>query len=65
MKYIDEFRDKDAVRRCADAIAQATTRPWRIMEICGGQTHSFLRYGIDQMLPAGLPGLRDARSYDR
>lgn len=54
MKYIDEFRDKDAVRRCADAIAQATTRPWRIMEICGGQTHSFLRYGIDQMLPDGV-----------
>lgn len=54
MKFIDEFRDKDAVRVCAEAIAQAATRPWRIMEICGGQTHAFLRYGIDQMLPPGV-----------
>lgn len=51
MKYVDEFRDPAAARQWADAIARITTRPWRVMEICGGQTHSIVRYGIDQMLP--------------
>lgn len=54
MKYVDEFRDPDAARRCADAIAAITTRPWTLMEICGGQTHSIVRHGIDRMLPDGV-----------
>ncbi len=54
MKYLDEFRDPAAARRTADAIAAIATRPWTIMEICGGQTHSLLRHGIDLMLPDGI-----------
>jgi len=51
LKYLDEYRDADAARSLADAIRSATTRPWSIMEICGGQTHSIVRYGLDRMLP--------------
>jgi hydrogenase expression/formation protein HypD len=51
MKFIDEYRDADAARRLAKAIAEIATRPWRIMEVCGGQTHAILRFGIDQLLP--------------
>lgn len=51
MKYVDEYRDPRAARRLADAIAKATTRPWVLMELCGGQTHAIVRFGIDQMLP--------------
>ena len=51
MRYLDEYRDGDAARRLLDAIARAVTRPWTIMEVCGSQTHSFLKYGIDRMLP--------------
>ena len=54
MKYVDEFRDPTLARRYADAIARIATRPWSIMEICGGQTHSIVRHGIDQMLPRGV-----------
>jgi hydrogenase expression/formation protein HypD len=51
MKYVDEYRDADAARRLAQEIARLTTRPWKIMEVCGGQTHAILRFGLDQMLP--------------
>ncbi len=51
MKYLDEYRDAALARRLADAVRAATTRPWRIMEVCGGQTHSIVRFGIDGMLP--------------
>ena len=54
MKYVDEFRDAALARRYADAIARVTTRPWTIMEICGGQTHSIVRHGIDRLLPEGV-----------
>ena len=54
MKYLDEFRDPSIARRHADAIARIATRPWTLMEICGGQTHSIVRHGIDQMLPEGI-----------
>jgi hydrogenase expression/formation protein HypD len=54
VRFLDEFRDKGAARRYADAIARITTQPWTIMEICGGQTHSIVRHGIDQMLPDGV-----------
>ncbi len=51
MKYIDEYRDPDRARSILEKIEAAVTRPWAIMEICGGQTHSIIRNGIDQLLP--------------
>ena len=51
MKYVDEYRDAEAARQLAAAIARATTRPWNIMEVCGGQTHAIVRFGLDEMLP--------------
>jgi len=54
MKYLNEFRDGQVAKRMAAEIRQITTRPWKIMEICGGQTHSIIRNGIDQMLPPGI-----------
>jgi len=54
MKFRDEYRDPDAARRLAAAIAGITTRPWTLMEVCGGQTHTIVRYGIDELLPAGV-----------
>jgi len=48
---MDEYRDREAVARYARMITEATTRPWTIMEICGGQTHAIIKYGIDQLLP--------------
>jgi hydrogenase expression/formation protein HypD len=54
MKYLNEFRNGEIAQRMAREIHAVTTRPWKIMEICGGQTHSIIRNGIDQMLPAGV-----------
>jgi len=54
MKYVDEYRDADAARRYARAIAAVTTRPWTIMEVCGGQTHAIVRFALDDLLPAGI-----------
>ena len=54
MKFVDEYRDKDAATRMAEAIARITTRPWTIMEICGGQTHAIVKYGLDQLLPDAI-----------
>jgi len=51
MKYLDEYRDPAAAQRLAAAIRKATTRPWTIMEVCGGQTHTIVKYGIDELLP--------------
>ena len=51
MKFIDEYRDAAAVSRCADAIRRIVTRPWNLMEVCGGQTHAIVRFGLDEMLP--------------
>lgn len=52
MKYLNEFRDGEIAQRIAREIHSLTTRPWKIMEVCGGQTHSIIKNGIDQMLPA-------------
>jgi hydrogenase expression/formation protein HypD len=46
MKYLDEFRNADIAKKLADDIHRQTTRPWAIMEVCGGQTHSIIRHGI-------------------
>jgi hydrogenase expression/formation protein HypD len=54
MKYLTEFRNGEIARAMAREIHQAVTRRWKIMEVCGGQTHSIIKNGIDQMLPAGL-----------
>ncbi|MCW5964951.1 MAG: hydrogenase formation protein HypD [Bryobacterales bacterium] len=54
MKYLDEFRDSAAARGLLKEIRRAVTRPWALMEVCGGQTHSILRHGIDQLLPEGV-----------
>ena len=51
MKYLDEFHDPDLAKALFDQIAAAVTKPWAIMEVCGGQTHSIIRNGIDQLLP--------------
>jgi hydrogenase expression/formation protein HypD len=51
MKYLDEFRDAKAVQRVAKTIEETTHHPWNIMEVCGGQTHSIVRYGLDRLLP--------------
>ena len=51
MRFIDEYRDADAANRLVDAIARAATRHWTIMEVCGGQTHTIVKYGIDRLLP--------------
>ncbi len=54
MKYLTEFRNGETAQRMAREIASVATRPWKIMEVCGGQTHSIIRNGIDQMLPPGI-----------
>src|SRR5579872_255235 len=54
MKYLDEYRDGAIAGKLVEEIRRVITRPWVIMEVCGGQTHSIVRYGIDQLLPPGL-----------
>jgi hydrogenase expression/formation protein HypD len=54
MKYLDEFSDPDLAQRLLQEIQSTVTQPWAIMEICGGQTHTIIRNGIDQLLPAGV-----------
>jgi hydrogenase expression/formation protein HypD len=54
MKYIDEYRDGASARRYAELIARVVTRHWTIMEVCGGQTHAIVRFGLDQLLPGEL-----------
>jgi hydrogenase expression/formation protein HypD len=54
MKYLDEYRDGDLTRSLLKEIAEVTTREWVIMEVCGGQTHSILRSGLDQLLPSEI-----------
>lgn len=51
MKYLEEYRDADVAAGLLREIRRAVTRPWVIMEVCGGQTHSIVRYGIDRLLP--------------
>ncbi|MCE9616706.1 MAG: hydrogenase formation protein HypD [Lentisphaerae bacterium] len=54
MKHIDEYRGREQARTLAAAIARHVTRPWTIMEVCGGQTHAIVRFGIDSMLPPAI-----------
>jgi hydrogenase expression/formation protein HypD len=54
VKYVDEYRDPRAAARLISAIKAEVTTPWTIMEICGGQTHSILKFGLDELLPASI-----------
>ena len=54
MKYLDEFRDPVAARALVDNIRRISTRPWTVMEVCGGQTHAIIRNGIDQLLEGAV-----------
>jgi hydrogenase expression/formation protein HypD len=51
VRFVDEYRSEEAVRKFASSIHGLVTRPWTLMEICGGQTHTLIRFGIDEMLP--------------
>jgi hydrogenase expression/formation protein HypD len=54
MRFIDEYRDGDAAKKTAEMIHRITTGTWTVMEICGGQTHTIVKYGIESLLPPGL-----------
>jgi hydrogenase expression/formation protein HypD len=51
VKYLDEYRDGELAQKLAAEIHRGTTRPWKIMEVCGGQTHAIVKFGIDELLP--------------
>jgi hydrogenase expression/formation protein HypD len=54
MKYLDEYRDAGAARALLERLRRTISRPWTLMEVCGGQTHNLMKYGIDRALPDGL-----------
>ena len=54
MKYLDEYRDGEVARKLVDELHRIQTKPWVIMEVCGGQTHSIVKHGIDYLLPKGV-----------
>jgi hydrogenase expression/formation protein HypD len=54
MKYLEEYRDADLTRKLLADLRRVTTRPWSLMEVCGGQTHSIIKSGLDQMLPSEI-----------
>src|SRR5512139_1035147 len=54
MRHLDEYRDPAAIRTVLDRIREAMTKPATLMEVCGGQTHAILKFGLDQLLPQGL-----------
>jgi hydrogenase expression/formation protein HypD len=54
MKYTEEYRNEDEAQGYARALAKITTRPWTLMEVCGGQTHAIVKYGLDALLPKGI-----------
>ena len=54
MKFLDEYRDADLTRKLLADIQKTVTRPWTLMEVCGGQTHSIIKSGLDRMLPAEI-----------
>jgi hydrogenase expression/formation protein HypD len=51
MKYLDEYRDGELTRKLLKEIESTVTRHWKIMEVCGGQTHAIIKSGLDQLLP--------------
>ncbi len=51
MKFIDEYRDRESAELYARALSGIITRPWTLMEVCGGQTHAIVKFGVDELLP--------------
>ncbi len=51
MKFVDEYRGEAEAQQLVRAIERTVTKPWTLMEICGGQTHTLVKYGIDNLLP--------------
>lgn len=54
MKYLDEYRQRGSIEQLAAEITRVTTRPWKIMEVCGGQTHAIVKFGLQQFLPRAI-----------
>ena len=54
MKFLDEYRDAALAQQLAREIHRVTTRPWTLMEVCGGQTHAIVKFGLDELLPERL-----------
>lgn len=54
MKYVDEYRDPQIAQAIVNQVARTATKPWVLMEVCGGQTHTLMRYGIGDLLPRGV-----------
>jgi hydrogenase expression/formation protein HypD len=54
MKYLDEYRDAELARKLLEQILRVQKRPWVLMEVCGGQTHSIVKFGIDDLLPKDI-----------
>ena len=54
MKYLDEYRDGKTAQGYAKALSRLATKPWTLMEVCGGQTHAIVKNGLDELLPPGL-----------
>jgi hydrogenase expression/formation protein HypD len=54
MKYVDEYRDQRVAKKIVDEIKRTVTQPWVLMEVCGGQTHSIVKYGLDNLLPSEI-----------
>jgi hydrogenase expression/formation protein HypD len=54
MKYLDEYRDGEVAKKIVADIHRITTKPWVLMEVCGGQTHSIVKHGIDHLLPESI-----------
>ncbi len=54
MKYLDEYRDKGIASKVVEELRRVQSKPWVIMEVCGGQTHSIVKNGIDYLLPRGI-----------
>ena len=54
MKFIDEYREANTAKILAEKINKIITKPWTIMEICGGQTHTIMKFGIEELLPDNL-----------
>jgi hydrogenase expression/formation protein HypD len=54
VKYVDEYRDSHVAKKIVDEINRTVTRPWVLMEVCGGQTHSIVKYGLDNLLPSEI-----------
>lgn len=54
MKYLDEYRNEELAQKILGEIRRTVTRPWVLMEVCGGQTHSIIKYGLDRLLPESV-----------